>query len=225
MQEIRAGVPSNPAFSRRDMLRVGSLAVAAAGAAATALAPQEAEAQQAPAAASPLGGGSSGANIFSVVETEHGKVQGIANGGIKCFRGIPYGASTGGKNRLMPPKKPAKWAAIRNCIGYAQISPQTPSPITGDYGQMIMWDRHIGAGGMGEDVLNLNVWTPAADNAKRAVMVSYHGGGWATGSGNGPMYDGAQLAKLADVVVVTVNHRLASLGYAHLAAAGAPPLD
>ena len=215
------GADSGAAFSRRDMLRAGSLAVAAAGATA-ALAPQ-AEAQQAPAATSPLGGGSSGAGIFAVVDTEHGKVQGITNAGIKCFRGIPYGASTSGKNRFMPPKQPVKWAGVRNCIGHAPISPQTPSPITGDYGQMIMWDRHIGAGGMGEDMLNLNVWTPGVnDSAKRAVMVSYHGGGWATGSGNGPMYDGAQLAKLADVVVVTVNHRLASLGYTHLAAAGGP---
>ena len=71
-------------------------------------------------------------------------------------------------------------------------------------------------------MLNLNVWTPGVDNARRAVMVSFHGGGWATGSGNGPMYDGAQLAKLGDVVVVTVNHRLAALGYLHLAGAGAP---
>jgi carboxylesterase type B len=53
---------------------------------------------------------------------------------------------------------------------------------------MIMWDRHVGCGGMGEDRLSLNVWTPGVnDNAKRPVMVSFHGGGWATGSGNGPM--------------------------------------
>src|SRR5689334_17620838 len=152
---------NEPAFSRRDMLRAGSLAVAAAGAVTAALAPQEAEAQQAtPAASSPLGGGSSGSGIFSVVETQHGKVQGITNAGIKCFHGIPYGASTGGKNRFMPPKAPAKWTGVKECIGYGSVSPQTPSPITGDYGQMIAWDRHIGTGAMGEDCLNLNVWTP-----------------------------------------------------------------
>src|SRR5215472_6372730 len=77
---------------------------------------------------------------------------------------------------------------------------------------------------MGEDVLTLNVWTPGLnDGNKRAVLVSFHGGGYATGSGNGPQYDGLQLARLADVVVVTVNHRLASLGYLHLADLGAPP--
>ena len=55
------------------------------------------------------------------------------------------------------------------------------------------------------------------------MLVSFHGGGFATGSGNGPQYDGTQLARLTDVVVVTVNHRLASFGYLHLADLGAPP--
>ena len=51
---------------------------------------------------------------------------------------------------------------------------------------------------MGEDVLTLNVWTPGLnDGGKRAVLVSFHGGGFATGSGNGPQYDGGQLARLA----------------------------
>lgn len=220
-ETTRPATDADAAVSRRDMLRAGSLAVAAAAA----LAAPRAEAQT-PAPARPpgvLGGASAGSDIFHVVETQYGKVQGIANAGVKCFRGIPYGADTGGRNRFMPPKAPARWRGVKTCIGYAPISPQTPSPITGDYGQMIMWDRHVGAGGMGEDMLNLNVWTPGVnDNARRAVMVSFHGGGWTTGSGNGPMYDGAQLAKLGDVVVVTVNHRLASLGYAHLAGAGAP---
>src|ERR1700742_867277 len=117
-----------PSLSRRDMLRGASLAVAAAGAAASLAAPK-AEAQAAPANTSPLGGGSSGSNIFSVVETKYGKVQGITNAGIRCFRGIPYGADTGGKNRWMAPRPPVAWKGVKNCIGYAPISPQTPSPI------------------------------------------------------------------------------------------------
>lgn len=123
----------------------------------------------------------------------------------------------------MPPRKPAPWTSARNCIGYGPISPQTASGFRSDYAQLIQWDKHIGTGGMSEDCLSLNVWTPGVnDNARRAVLVSFHGGGWATGSGNGPMYDGGQLALLGDVVVVTVNHRLASFGYTHLAAVGAP---
>src|SRR5207248_5195014 len=100
--------------------------------------------------------------------------------------------------------------------------PQTLPSLTSDYAMLIQWDMH--AGGMGEDCLTVNVWTPGVnDGRKRAVMVSFHGGGWATGSGNGPGYDGAQLARFGDVVVVTVNHRLSSFGYLHLADLGAPP--
>ena len=161
--------------------------------------------------------------LFFDVETVSGVVRGMANTGVKIFRGIPYGADTGGTSRFMPPRKPAAWAGARRCIGYGPISPQTPSGLRSDYSQLIQWDRHIGTGGMGEDCLSLNVWTPGLnDGGKRAVLVSFHGGGWATGSGNGPMYDGAQLALLGDVVVVTVNHRLGSFGYTHLAAVGAP---
>jgi para-nitrobenzyl esterase len=161
--------------------------------------------------------------LFYDVETTHGMVRGIVDVGIKSFRGIPYGADTGGKNRFMPPRKPASWTGARNCVGYGPISPQTQSSFKDDYAQLIMWDRHVGCGGMSEDCLNLNVWTPGTgDNRKRAVLVSFHGGGWATGSANGPMYDGGQLALLGDVVVVTVNHRLASFGYIHLAALQGP---
>src|SRR5580658_9993948 len=178
-----------------------------------------AQSQQAERAA----GTSRNSELFFTAETQYGKIQGMANTGIKEFKGIPYGASTGGKNRYMPPQKHAGWSGVRECLAYGQISPQTISPPTSDYSQLIQWDLHYGTG-MGEDLLTLNVWTPGIkDGGKRAVMVSFHGGGFATGSGNGPQYDGTQLSRLADVVVVNVNHRLASLGYLHLADLGAPP--
>jgi para-nitrobenzyl esterase len=206
--------------NRRALLKAGAvLAAVGAGPLAT-----TASAQTAARAAAPvLGNGPSPGGIFWTVETTAGKVQGLANGDIKEFKGVPYGASTAGANRFMAPRKPAPWAGVREAIGYGQISPQTPAALTSDYSMMIGWDRHVGPGGMGEDCLNLNIWTPGVnDNAKRAVLVSFHGGGWATGSGNGPMYDGAQLARFGDVVVVTVNHRLAAFGYTHLTDLGAP---
>jgi para-nitrobenzyl esterase len=168
-----------------------------------------------------LGTGNASSKIFRVTDTATGKVQGIANGPTWEFRGIPYGAPTGGRNRYMPPKRPAPWTGVRECFAFTSVCPQTQADIRGEYGQLIMWDRQVG--GMGEDCLSLNVWTTSTDrSARKAVLVSFHGGGFATGSGNAPGFDGKNLAHYGDVVVVCVNHRLASFGYTNLVGAGAP---
>ena len=174
-----------------------------------------------PAVRGGLAGGGTG-SVFVETDTVYGKVQGIQTAGVKEFKGVPYGASTAGRNRFMPPKKPASWKGVRECLAHGQISPQAPADLRSDYAMMIHWDYH--PGGMGEDCLSLNIWTPGLkDGAKRPVLVSFHGGGFTTGSGNAIGYDGAQLARFGDVVVVTVNHRLATFGYTHLADLGAPP--
>ncbi len=214
---------SNPTFyssTRRGFLKGLSFAVASVGAGSSLI--RNVNAQSAAPSPTASQGAATSNPLFHVVETAYGKVQGIATAGIKEFKGIPYGAPTGGKNRFMPPKKPASWAGIRECFSHGQCCPQTLSNLRSEYGMMIQWDQH--SGGMGEDCLVLNVWTPGVnDNGKRAVLVSFHGGGYTTGSGNAPGFDGAQLALFGDVVVVTVNHRLASYGYTHLADLGAPP--
>jgi para-nitrobenzyl esterase len=211
------------AANRRDVL-AGATVAAAVATTASAQTRKHTPARPPVATSAPdprvniLGGGASG-QIFWTVKTAHGRVEGIANGHVKCFKGIPYGAPTGGANRFAAPKKPAAWTGVKNCTGYTPICPQTPSDYTVDYGMMIGWDRHVGPGGMSEDCLSVNVWTPNVnDGARKPVLVSFHGGGWTTGSGNGPMYDGGQMARLGDVVVVTVNHRLGVYGYTHLGA-------
>jgi len=68
-----------------------------------------------------------------------------------------------------------------------------------------------------EDCLTVNVWTPGlGPGERRPVMVWLHGGGFSTGSGNHPGYDGRRLAQRGDVVLVNVNHRLGALGYLFL---------
>jgi para-nitrobenzyl esterase len=215
-RKLTTGQISEPA-SRRDFLKssVIVLAGAATGVAAATVSAQEA------APARPLGGSATG-KIFIETDTAYGKVQGIQTTGIKEFKGVPYGAPTGGRNRFMPPKKPASWKGVRECFAHGQISPQALTDLRSEYGMMIHWDYQ--PGGMGEDCLSLNIWTPGLkDGAKRAVLVSFHGGGFTTGSGNALGFDGAQLARFGDVVVVTVNHRLATFGYTQLADLGAPP--
>jgi para-nitrobenzyl esterase len=161
-------------------------------------------------------------SFFVIAETTNGKVQGMNLGGIKTFKGIPYGAPTGGKNRFMPPQKPAAWTGLRDAFEFGQISPQIMADTRGEYTQLIDWDSQ--PGGMGEDCLALNVWTPALkDGGKRPVLVCFHGGAFSIGSGAALGYNGDPLARFGNVVVITVNHRLASFGYLHLADLGAPP--
>jgi len=158
--------------------------------------------------------------VFREVTTSFGVVQGISAGPVVSFKGIPYAASTAGANRFMPPQKPEAWTGVREAFAQSVVCPQQPADPRGDYARTIYWD--INPGGYGEDCLSLNIWTPAADDAKRPVLVSFHGGGFVTGSGNNVGYDGAELAMWGDVVVVTVNHRLGAFGYANLTGAGAP---
>jgi para-nitrobenzyl esterase len=207
--------------SRRDFLKSTALTIAAAGVTSMATQVNAQTPPAEPAARGGLGGGGAG-NVFVETDTIYGKVQGVQTAGIKEFKGVPYGASTAGRNRFMPPKKPAAWKGVRECLAHGQISPQAPADLRSDYAMMIHWDYQ--PGGMGEDCLSLNIWTPGLkDGAKRPVLVSFHGGGFTTGSGNAIGYDGAQLARFGDVVVVTVNHRLATFGYTHLVDLGAAP--
>jgi len=149
----------------------------------------------------------------SVAETAYGKVRGTSVEHIKIFKGIPYGGPTDGKNRFMPPTKPSPWTGVRDALAYGPSAPQTnpgarPAQASTS-GQ--------GLGKESEDCLVLNVFTPGvAADRKRPVMVWLHGGGFATGSGSSPLYDGTNLARRGDIVVVSINHRLNAFGYTYL---------
>jgi para-nitrobenzyl esterase len=166
------------------------------------------------AAATPARGGA------DLVETSAGWVRGRRAAGISAFLGIPYGGPTGGANRFRPPTAPRRWRGVRDATRYGHIAPQPVPGARLDYTRLISWLDQ--PGGQDEDCLVLNVWTPRPDGARRPVLVSFHGGGFSTGSGNHRGFDGDPLARFGDVVVVTVNHRLGLLGFLHLADLGAP---
>jgi para-nitrobenzyl esterase len=161
--------------------------------------------------------------VDPVVKTSHGSIRGYVNRDIFTFRGVRYGASTGGKNRFMPPRPPEPWTEIRDASGYGYRAPQT-NPASQDVAApeseltRILWasDGYRVAPPESEDCLFLNIWTPTLDAAeKRPVMVWLHGGGFSMGSSSDLLYDGTNLARRG-AVMVGVNHRLNVFGYTHL---------
>jgi para-nitrobenzyl esterase len=153
-----------------------------------------------------------------VVETASGRVRGITSDGVHVFKGIPYGASTAGANRFMPPGPPTPWAGVREAAAYAGRSPQAAaSPQRPELATV--WGP-IDMLPVGEDCLTLHAWTPGLDNSKRPVMVWLHGGAFSYGSANSPRYDSTRLARRNDVVVFAVNHRLNIFGHLDLSAVG-----
>jgi para-nitrobenzyl esterase len=142
------------------------------------------------------------------VETVHGRIRGIEDSGIRIFRGVRFASPPTGRRRFLPPATPEPWKRTRDAIQMAPAAPQFTLP----------WLSWLNAAGsqIDEDCLFLNVWTPGLDNAKRPVMVWIHGGGFLIGSGSTAVYDGRNLARRGDLVVVTINYRLGALGYTDL---------
>lgn len=159
--------------------------------------------------------------IFPVVETANGRLRGLMSGGIAVFKGVHYGADTAGARRFMPPAPVARWAGVRDATACGNYAPQMPADRRRAYADLIMYD--LQPGGMGEDCLVMNIWTPSVSPSgpgKRPVMVHLHGGGYYAGSGNSPQFDGEMLARFGDAVVVTLNHRLGSFGFLDLSELG-----
>ncbi|CAD1786154.1 carboxylesterase/lipase family protein [Xanthomonas arboricola pv. juglandis] len=132
-----------------------------------------------------------------------GALRGYRDQDICVFKGIPYGGDTAAR-RFQAPVLETPWQDVRDAGAYGAAAPQLKASEP-----------------TSEDCLFLNVWTPGLrDGGKRPILFYIHGGGYTTGSGSDPLYDGVRLCKRGDVVVVTVNHRLNLFGYLSLAQLG-----
>ena len=150
----------------------------------------------------------------ATVTTSAGKIRGYVDNSVQVFKGVPYGASTAGAGRFMPPQKPQPWTGVRDAFEWGGRPPQI---VGGEPEEMLPSDPREA---QSEDCLVLNIWTPKTGSGRRPVMVWFHGGGFASGSGSYSIYSGQELARKHDVVAITVNHRLNIFGYLYLAGYG-----
>ena len=141
------------------------------------------------------------------VRTAGGSVRGERTASVLVFRGIPYAAPPTGSRRWCAPEPHGPWTAVRDASAFG---PAAPQPTGGPLGGLVPdMEPHR----TDEDCLTLNIWTPACDNAGRAVLVWIHGGAFSIGSSSLATYDGRAFAENEDVVVVSINYRLGALGF------------
>jgi para-nitrobenzyl esterase len=142
-----------------------------------------------------------------IVETKHGRVRGVATGGVCGFLGIAYAAPPVGTNRLRPPRPVESWTGVRDA---SVIGPEPPQPqFAGNDPSGMLFDPAV----PGDDCLNLNIWTPDPGAVGLPVMVWSPGGAFRFSSGGG--YDGSRFAR-DGVVCVTINWRTGADGFLYL---------
>ena len=156
----------------------------------------------------------------AIVATTAGSIRGFTRNGVSVFKGVPYGDTTAGENRFMPPKPVKPWTDVRPTLAWGPVSPHGPRAgwVNQEEQFLYQWDD----GFAGEDMLRLNVWTPAAETAGSGRCSS---GSTAAATRPGSSqelrpYDGERLAREHDVVLVSMNHRLNVFGFLDLSQIG-----
>lgn len=149
----------------------------------------------------------------SIVEVATGRIRGSVHDGIYQYLGVPYAEA---RERFVRAGAVAPWQGVRDAVQYGPISPQL----------LFGTDKPISDVPSSNNCQNLNIWTSSLDpKARKPVMVWLHGGGFVSGSGNEAWYDGENLSRKGDVVVIAINHRLNALGHLDLSAYGAKYAD
>ena len=143
-----------------------------------------------------------------IVATPSGRLEGSQSQKIQVFKGVPYAQPPVNGLRFRAPIPPTPWSEVRPAKQFGKAAPQV-----GRANRLVRTFIGVADVAQSQDCLYLNVWTPGADAGRRPVMVWFHGGAFILGSGSTLIYDGTQLAREGDVVVVTCNYRLGALGY------------
>src|SRR4029078_12515856 len=128
---------------------------------------------------------------------------GVQPSGVRIFKGIPFAQPPTGDLRWREPQPVENWKGTRAAREFGPRCMQA----------RIFDDMVFRSNGVSEDCLYLNVWTPAKSSRERLpVLVYFYGGGFVSGDGSEPRYDGESMAAKG-IVVVTVNYRLGVFGF------------
>jgi para-nitrobenzyl esterase len=145
-----------------------------------------------------------------VLSVSRGAVRGERVDGIDRYLGIPYAAPPFGARRFRPPEPAAPWEGARDATSFGPTAPQAA------YGGGL--EKYLPTVRIdGDDILTLNVWTPAdrSADAPLPVLVFVHGGALTRGSAALPGYDGRSVAR-AGIVFVSIQYRVGQEGFAVL---------
>ena len=152
----------------------------------------------------------SAADASCLATAPAGTFRGIIREGVRSWRGIRYAQAPAGEDRWRDPRPAAPVTGEVDATAFGPVCPQVRTPAIA-LGEDAVLD---------EDCLVLNVWAPDAvadaDASARPVMVWIHGGAYTFGASSQQMYDATSLVDRGDVVVVTINYRLAAFGFLDL---------
>ncbi|CAN8021976.1 unnamed protein product [Ixodes persulcatus] len=153
-----------------------------------------------------------------LVHTTKGPIRGLATEApsgklVDVFYGIPYAQPPVGRYRFRHPKPTDPWKGVLDATVKPSSCYQTVDTFFGDFRGSLMWNVNTN---MSEDCLTLNVWVPRPRPNNSAVLVWIYGGGFYSGTSTLDVYDGRSLVAEERLVLVSMNYRVASLGFLSL---------
>ncbi|XP_015608238.1 acetylcholinesterase [Cephus cinctus] len=168
--------------------------------------------------------GSNSADDPLIVQTQKGRVRGMtltATTGktVDAWFGIPYAQKPLGSLRFRHPRPAERWSGVLNATSLPNSCVQILDTVFGDFAGATMWNPNTA---LSEDCLYVNVVTPRPRPTNAAVMVWIFGGGFYSGSATLDVYDHRTLVSEENIILVSMQYRVASLGFLYFGTPDVP---
>ncbi|XP_071571350.1 acetylcholinesterase [Temnothorax nylanderi] len=159
-----------------------------------------------------------------VVHTRNGMIRGksmVATTGkrVDTWFGIPYAQKPIGPLRFRHPRPVEHWSGVLNATTLPNSCVQIFDTVFGDFPGATMWNPNTP---LNEDCLYVNVVVPYPRPKSAAVMAWIFGGGFYSGSATLDVYDHKTLVSEENVILVSMQYRVASLGFLYFGTSDVP---